>query len=144
MRILVAATLITIAMAVPAASCASGTADSSPGTTPDTELVISFWPDGRQEGNVRRSTLRCGPAGGTVRSPAATCRRLAATRTPFAPIPKDAICTQIYGGPSEALVRGRYRGNRVWTIFRRTDGCNIARWERVRFLLPAPLASSGS
>ena len=130
-------------MAVPAASCASDSSGTA--ATPATELEISFWPEGRDAGNVRRSTLRCGPAGGTVRKPAAVCRRLAAIEAPFAPVPKDAICTAIYGGPSQALVRGRYRGNRVWTLFGRSDGCNISRWNRVAFLLPPPLpASAGS
>jgi hypothetical protein len=45
-------------------------------------------------------------------------------------------CTQIYGGPEVARVTGRFRGNRIWAEFRRSDGCEIARWERLRPLLP--------
>ena len=47
------------------------------------------------------------------------------------------LCTQIYGGPEVARVTGRFRGNRIWAEFRRRDGCEIGRWERLRPLLPA-------
>ena len=81
---------------------------------------------------VRR--LRCNPAGGTVPRAAAACRRLAGLNRPFAPVPKDTACTQIYGGPQEARVTGTFGGRRVWVTFRRTDGCEIGRWNRVAFL----------
>ena len=45
-------------------------------------------------------------------------------------------CTQIYGGPAVARVTGRFRGNRIWAEFRRRDGCEIDRWDRLRPLLP--------
>jgi len=44
------------------------------------------------------------------------------------------MCTEIYGGPQEALVRGVFRGRRVRATFRRRDGCEINRWNRVAFL----------
>jgi hypothetical protein len=31
-------------------------------------------------------------------------------------------------------VRGTYQGRRIWTRFARRDGCEIARWNRHRFL----------
>jgi hypothetical protein len=34
-------------------------------------------------------------------------------------------------------VRGTFRGKRVWTWFKRRDGCEIARWKRVGFLFPS-------
>ena len=74
------------------------------------------------------------PAGGTLPRPAAACRRLRALARPFAPVPKDAACTQIYGGPQVARVTGTFEQQRVWVRFKRTDGCEIARWNRVRFL----------
>jgi hypothetical protein len=33
-------------------------------------------------------------------------------------------------------VVGSLRGRRVDTTFKRTDGCQIARWDRVDFLFP--------
>ena len=51
-------------------------------------------------------------------------------------------CTQIYGGPQEALVTGRFRGKLVRVRFSRKDGCEIARWNRVLFLFPSASANS--
>ena len=85
---------------------------------------------------ARITTLRCNPAGGTVPKPAEACRRLlSAGRAIFAPTPSDSLCTEIYGGPQEALVTGTLRGAKIWARFRRRDGCEIARWNRVAFLL---------
>ena len=61
---------------------------------------------------------------------------------PFAPTPKNVACTQIYGGPQKALVTGRFRGTLVRASFSRTDGCELARWNRVRFLFPGVAASN--
>jgi hypothetical protein len=46
------------------------------------------------------------------------------------------VCSEIYGGPQEALVTGTLRGNRVFARFSRTDGCQLERWSRVSFLFP--------
>ncbi len=99
-----------------------------------TALSIAFSPGGG--GTAEHWTLRCAPAGGTLPRAAEACRRLAALANPFAPVPKDAVCTQIYGGPQTARVTGRFRGRFVWVRFTRRNGCEIARWNRVRFLLP--------
>ena len=83
-------------------------------------------------------TLRCDPARGTVAAPATACRRLRAIGpNAFAPTPRGRICTQIAGGPMTALVTGRYDGRSVWTRLSQRDGCEIARWNLVRFLFPA-------
>ncbi|HKP19185.1 MAG TPA: SSI family serine proteinase inhibitor [Gaiellaceae bacterium] len=106
---------------------------------PSTQLSVTVWPQGRTQPG-RTWALRCGPVSGTLPGRTAACRRLAAFRdNPFLPVPSGSICTQIYGGPREALVRGTFRGRRVWTAFRRRNGCEIARWERVAFLFPARL-----
>jgi hypothetical protein len=106
---------------------------------PSTQLSITVWPQGRAH-PARTWALRCAPAGGTLPASASACRRLGAFRgNPFLPVPSGSICTQIYGGPREALVRGTFRGRRVWAMFRRRNGCEIARWDRVAFLFPARL-----
>jgi hypothetical protein len=84
----------------------------------------------------RIETLRCNPPRGTVAHPGLACSRLlAAGRTLFAPTPPGTACTQIYGGPQQALVTGTVAGARVWARFARRDGCEVARWNRVAFLL---------
>jgi hypothetical protein len=52
-------------------------------------------------------------------------------------VPPATACTEIYGGSQVALVTGTVAGERVWARLRRDDGCQIARWERNRFLVPA-------
>jgi hypothetical protein len=107
-----------------------------------TSLSITVWPNG--EGNPGKHTysLRCAPVGGTLPHRAAACTRLTKLRSPFAPAPRNVVCTQIYGGPQEALVTGRFRGKLVRGRFSRKDGCQIARWNRVGFLFPGVSANS--
>jgi Subtilisin inhibitor-like len=100
-----------------------------------TSLHITVWPEGTNGAN-RTWTLRCAPAGGTLPHRVAACRRLAGMTRPFRPVPKGSACLQIYGGPQTALITGRLRGARVRAHFDRHDGCEIDRWNRVRFLLP--------
>jgi hypothetical protein len=101
-----------------------------------TSLHITVWPHGQGQPGVRSYTLRCAPAGGTLPRPGAACSRLARLARPFAPTPKDAVCTQIYGGPQQALVTGRFRGRAIRARFSRGNGCEIARWSRIQFLFP--------
>lgn len=122
------ALLVTVALAL---GCTTAGA-ASPGVS----LTITYSPEGL-DGPRQTWTLRCGPLGGTHPARRAACRQLAQTENPFRLIPRDAICTQIYGGPAVALVRGNFRGRRVWTYFRLRDGCEIARWQRVVPLLPS-------
>jgi hypothetical protein len=81
-------------------------------------------------------TLHCGPPGGTLPQRTAACAKLAKLHAPFAPVPADAVCSQIYGGPDVARVKGIYRGRRIDAVFNRRNGCEIARWKRVAFLFP--------
>ena len=100
-----------------------------------TSLHITVWPEGPHAAK-RVWTLRCAPTGGTLPRRAAACRRLAGMNRPFRPVPRDAACLEIYGGPQTALITGRLRGARVRARFDRHDGCEIDRWNRVSFLFP--------
>ena len=102
----------------------------------ETDLRIAVWQEGRSNGDAIVWRLRCNPPGGTLPNARTACRRLLTLDHPFVPVPDDALCTQIYGGPQEARVVGTFRGRRVWASFRRNDGCQIARWNRHRFLFP--------
>jgi hypothetical protein len=42
----------------------------------------------------------------------------------------------VYGGRAVAKVTGLIGGHPVNARFTRTDGCEIARWDRLGFLLP--------
>ncbi len=87
-------------------------------------------------------TLRCGARmTGNVPRPAQACLRLQRLGPDaFRPTPPDTACTEISGGPSTARVAGIYFGRPIWVRLRRDNGCEIARWQRVGFLLPRPAA----
>jgi hypothetical protein len=109
------------------------------GGSPSANLTVTVWPQGRGHA-ARVWTLRCNPPGGTLPARLTACRKLSAfPDDPFAATPPATACTQIYGGPQVALVRGTFRGRRVATTFARRDGCEIARWARVSFLFPVRL-----
>jgi hypothetical protein len=101
------------------------------------ELRVTYWAQGRDRGTPQRWTLRCRPSGGTLPRASAACAKLAAMRRPFEPIPSDRACTEIYGGPQEAIVAGTYGGRRIWIRLGRSNGCEISRFDRLRFLVPA-------
>jgi len=107
-----------------------------------TSLNVTVWPDGQGQPGKRTYTLRCAPLGGTLPKRAEACTKLTAMTRPFAPVPKNTACTDLYGGPQEALVTGRLRGYSVRATFSRTNGCEIGRWNRVRFLFPVGLGST--
>ena len=56
----------------------------------------------------------------------------------FAPVPKNSVCTEIYGGPQRARVVGTVKGQVVRATFSRTNGCEIARWQRISPWLVPP------
>ncbi len=123
----VTAALGAVVLLVSAASAATG----------PTRLRIAVWPQGRAAAQVHRYTLTCAPARGTVPHPARACRllrRLGAEA--FAPTPPATVCTQIYGGPAQARVLGLVGGRAVNARLKLTNGCEIARWNRVRAAVP--------
>jgi Subtilisin inhibitor-like len=102
-----------------------------------TSLHVTYWPNGQGHVPKRSFTLTCAPAGGTLPHRAAACQQLARLKAPFAPTPQSTACTQIYGGPHEAVVMGAFRRRLIRATFNRRNGCEIERWNRVAFLFPA-------
>ncbi|GAB3460719.1 hypothetical protein GCM10027519_21540 [Kineococcus endophyticus] len=82
-------------------------------------------------------TLTCadGVVGGDHPDAQNACDAIAAAKSPWAPVPKDMACTQVYGGAQTATVTGTWRGERVDARYARNDGCQIARWDRIAPLL---------
>jgi hypothetical protein len=119
------------ALAVIAVALWAGNAHAAAGTTA-LQIVVRATPDA----TPLVLTLRCDPPRGTLPKPGSACRRLLyAGRALFAPTPPGTACSQIYGGPQVAVVSGTLDGRRLWSSFRRRDGCEVARWNRVAFLL---------
>jgi hypothetical protein len=95
-------------------------------------------------GHVQRASLTCrgttATATGFLRyRPVSACARarLLSGLLTSGP-PAGRMCTQIYGGPQTALVRGTVGTRRVYRRFARRDGCEIGDWRRMGPLLPPP------
>jgi hypothetical protein len=127
------ASLVVLVLAAIVAASASAAPASS------TSLRITFWADSSKPLDRESRTLRCNPAGGSLSRPARACIRLLAGGVKlFAPVPKSSVCTEIYGGPQQARVVGTVKGHPVRATFSRTNGCEIARWQRISPWLVPP------
>ena len=106
----------------------TGPSSSAPGSPSSTPSVLTVVVRGGPAG-TQTWTLTCDPVGGTHPNAEAACAALTAMGDQaFAPLPTGMMCTQIYGGPQTATVRGTWQGAAVDASFARTDGCQIGRW----------------
>lgn len=130
------AILALVATAAVGVAVAGGSAASA---SDRTALTVTYWANGEKASDRDAWTLRCDPPRGTHPHPIVACRRLEAGGSKLvAAVPASAICTEIYGGPQVALVKGVLLGKRVWARFTRENGCQIARWSRLSpWLFPA-------
>lgn len=120
--------LIALAMAASVLAPAAVQAAPAPTLTIRTDAGDGVW---------KRWTLGCSPTRGTLPNRAKACALLIAQGSRlFTPVPKDALCTMNYGGPQRATVTGTWKGVRVQASFNRSNGCEIARWDRARALFP--------
>ncbi len=108
-------------------------ASPSAPAAPTTSLTITA--SASADAQSETWTLTCDPPGGTHPDPAAACPALAAATAPFAPIDRNQVCTEIYGGPQTATVTGTVAGEPVNASFSRINGCEIARWDAISAVL---------
>jgi len=77
------------------------------------------------------------------RSAAILCRRARVLRGFLGSAPVGGrVCSQVYGGPDRAHIRGQIGTTSASRWFGRADGCQIADWGRAGLLLPRPRATS--
>lgn len=120
------------------AGCGQAESTGSPEPTEPTALEIAVWPDGAKP-EKEHYTLTCGPPGGEHPDPGAACATLTKLgATAFAPTPGDVACTEIYGGPQVAEIKGTLSGTPVVARLSRTNGCEIARWQALSVVVPIP------
>ena len=116
----------------------SGSDDSLAGggtTRADNDLVVELdLGDGSPQ---QRWTLTCADSvSGDHPQAEEACEHLKSLDEPFAPLPDDQICTQVYGGPQTAHVTGVWGGDPVDLQLSRTDGCRISQWDGLVPLVP--------
>lgn len=155
---LACATGVLTALAGAGTATAAGPPEVGPAAVPPAKadyLSITVAGTGDPERD-RTYSLFCHPAGGTHPQAAKACAALdaavaagrvdasaAADRTrraprggPFAPVPADAMCTMVHGGPATARIRGIWHGKPVDARFDRSNGCEMSRWDRLVPALP--------
>jgi hypothetical protein len=117
------------------ATTTGGSTVTDPRTTgAATELTITV-----DDGAGKQSTvqLTCDPAGGDHADPQGACDVLEREGDKaLPPVPKDQMCTAIFGGAQTARITGTWRGKAVEAELSRKNGCEIARWDALRGLLP--------
>lgn len=123
------------ACADPGTTGAGGSAGSTPSSKqPPTSLTISVKAEPSAPPQVW--TLSCQPVAGTHPKATDACAFVSkASAALLAPVPASQSCTQIFGSPATATVKGTWQGKSVDASFARTNGCEIARWDRVKALI---------
>ena len=100
---------------------------------PNANLKVTVWPKGKQRAS-HTWTLRCtypGPRG-THPDPEGACLALSRHPKALKRVPQGIGCTQQWEGPQVALVRGTFRGKSIRAWFKRTNGCEIGRWDALK------------
>ncbi len=109
-----------------------GEDDEPPAATPTAAAALAELTVEVDPGD-KRATVRCDRP-----EDSELCRAVdALDPSVFEPTPGNVACTQQYGGPETATVKGTLRGEPVDAEFARRNGCEIARWEDAAALLEA-------
>jgi hypothetical protein len=111
-----------------------------PGLTGFGDRLTVTYDDGG--GRTATRTLNCGIATAADTGERDACARLDELGGPLAPVPAGQMCTMIYGGPQTARVTGVWHGEVVDESYRRTDGCEVSRWNRMVPALPSPAGAA--
>jgi hypothetical protein len=128
-----------VGFTIACASQPSAPPTPSPDAARGTTLEMRVWVEGDGRSTPVVYTLTCDPPGGNHPGPAEACAALEKLGAQaFAPLPPDTMCTQQYGGPMQAHVRGVVRGEAVDARLAYNDGCQISRWDRVAPVVPLP------
>jgi hypothetical protein len=137
MRVRAFVALLVAALAAGGVACGEGEESSASGQTLNLTVRVE---DGK--GKVAKATLACDDGGaghgsGFLSSSADDhCRdALGLQRLLTTQPPKDQVCTQLYGGPQTAHIAGTLAGQTVARDLARTNGCEIADWQKAEPLL---------
>jgi hypothetical protein len=130
--------VLLIGLALAAAACGEDdeqAAAPSPagGAASLADLKVTVDKDGDGGGAAKTATVRCdAPTDSDI------CQAVADLKAEtFKPTGGMTACTQQYGGPETATVKGTLEGKPVDARFSRTDGCEISRWNEASKLLEA-------
>jgi hypothetical protein len=101
---------------------------TSSGTTSAAKISLSVSFSGSASIAPEHYTLRCEPAGGTVKDPAAACAQLTKRGASlFGPMPAQIACPMIMASARRVTVTGTYLGRPVHENIV-DGGCDLSRW----------------
>jgi hypothetical protein len=124
--------VVLLGLALVAAGCGEDDGGAS-APAPFADLHVTVDKDGDGGAGAKSVTVRCGPA-----SDSRECAALAEMKaSAFRPTAGTVACTEQYGGPQVATVKGTLHGKPVDARFSRTNGCEIARWNKAADVLGA-------
>lgn len=125
------------AVTAPGNSTSPGPGSAAPAKTDTLHFTVENSGDPSVDGAYG---LKCNPSDGDHPDAAAACDTLealsAGERDPFKPVGPDESCSMIYGGPTTAHVVGTWHGREVDARFKRSNGCEIDRWDAIVPALP--------
>ena len=123
--------LVPALIAVALFGSACGTDDPSPASSGSSKLADLTITVDHGSGAAKTLELTCdAPTDSDVCGAAA-----GVSAADLAPTPGNTACTQLFGGPETATIKGTIRGDAVNASFSRSDGCEIERWAKVEPLL---------
>lgn len=97
------------------------------------DLTVTVDADGKGAKEAKTATVQCASADDSD-----VCKTVDALKPEvFEPVPGDTACTQQYGGPETATVKGTLRGETIDAKFSRVNGCEISRWQQAAPLFEA-------
>ena len=116
------------------------TEDALSGDASSSRLVVE---QDQGDGSApERWTVECGGrVSGDHPQAEAACEHLSGIENPFAPLPTDLLCTEVYGGPQTAHITGTWKGEPVDLRVSRRNGCEISQWDSLGPLLPGPVGA---
>jgi hypothetical protein len=91
------------------------------------DLTVTVDPDGDGPKEAKTADVQCSSAADSD-----VCKTVDGLKPEvFKPVSGMTACTQQYGGPETATVKGTLHGETIDAKFSRVNGCEISRWEQV-------------
>jgi hypothetical protein len=125
--------VVILAMLALVGGCGGAQDEESASTPSLADLTVTVDRDGKGAKEAKTAAVQCASADDSD-----VCKAIAGMKPAvFAPVAGDTACTQQYGGPETATVKGTLHGETIDAKFSRVNGCEISRWQQAAPLLEA-------